>query len=404
LNAEQLRFLLRPRGRRLLEAVEQGLAEGRSALAVASAARGSAAASEVQAALDTALLRDRARAKFTAAHAMFFTRDALEQASAEVISGHRARRVAARRPAWIADLACGIGGDAVTLSAIAPVVGVDRDPVRLAMARENLRAYGRADRFLPLAADLEALDPISVDVFFFDPARRDASGKRHRRRYLPGLEVALRWLEHVGRGVVKLGPLQERESWIGELEVISVFGEVREAVAWCGDLAGDLPRRATLLPGGATFSAADEGLREIPCGRPAGFLYEPDRAVVRAGLVEALAEALDLSKIDPAIAYLTGDLRVETPFARRYAVEAVLPGPVKPLRALLRQRGIRTAILKKRGVKVDLDEVRRSLRLDPRPAPTDPVLFLTRAQGRATTVLARRDDAARETKDDEDPP
>src|SRR5262249_8139633 len=54
-------------------------------------------------------LRLRARAKFSRAMDMFFTRAGLEQASAEVIAGHRSARYAGA--GLVADLCCGIGGE-----------------------------------------------------------------------------------------------------------------------------------------------------------------------------------------------------------------------------------------------------------------------------------------------------
>src|SRR6266511_2969792 len=60
-----------------------------------------------RAALETALLRRRARAKFRHADRMFFTREALEQASSEPVARHRARRFAGL--GVVADLCCGIG-------------------------------------------------------------------------------------------------------------------------------------------------------------------------------------------------------------------------------------------------------------------------------------------------------
>src|SRR5262249_15044072 len=53
-------------------------------------------------------LRLRARAKFSRAMDMFFTRPGLEQASAEVIAGHRLARYSGA--GLVADLCCGIGG------------------------------------------------------------------------------------------------------------------------------------------------------------------------------------------------------------------------------------------------------------------------------------------------------
>src|SRR6516225_9221446 len=73
-----------------------------------------------KAALETALLRSRARDKFTDADRMYFTREALEQATGEAVARHRANRFA--RFGSVADLCCGIGGDALALAAAGTTV------------------------------------------------------------------------------------------------------------------------------------------------------------------------------------------------------------------------------------------------------------------------------------------
>src|SRR5207248_9055395 len=109
-----------------------------------------------RAAVETVLLRDRARVKFTRAGDMFFTREALEQASGEVISTYRAKRFVPFDP--VGDLGCGIGGDAIALGLVGrTVVAIDSDPVRAAMAEANLRAYG-------IAAEVRVADLLTTDL------------------------------------------------------------------------------------------------------------------------------------------------------------------------------------------------------------------------------------------------
>src|SRR5262245_46622387 len=99
-----------------------------------------------RAAVETALLRRRGRAKFRLADAMFFEREAREQASNEVVARHRAGRFAGLAP--LADLCCGLGGDAIALAETAELLAVDLDPLRLALCRHNLAAYGRTARLV----------------------------------------------------------------------------------------------------------------------------------------------------------------------------------------------------------------------------------------------------------------
>ncbi len=93
-----------------------------------------------RAALEIAILRKEAFAKFPFASQMYFTREAMEQASAYEVSVYRSERFRGFR--FLADLGCSIGADSLSLAALAPVVGVDLDPLRLAMARQNLQVSG----------------------------------------------------------------------------------------------------------------------------------------------------------------------------------------------------------------------------------------------------------------------
>src|SRR5262249_51819609 len=95
-------------------------------------------------AVETALLRRRAAGKFSRAAEMYFTREALEHSASETVAGWRARRFAGFDR--VADLCCGIGGDAAALAEQAALLAIDRDPLRLALARLNLKAYGVAER------------------------------------------------------------------------------------------------------------------------------------------------------------------------------------------------------------------------------------------------------------------
>lgn len=326
-------------------------------------------------AIEIALLRARAAVKFSRAAQMYFTREALEQASGEVVARHCAARYA--HAAEVSDLCCGAGGDLVQIAAAAEhVTAVDRDPVRLRMARHNAEVYGVATRIDFVEADVAAWQPYPGSLVFFDPARRRA-GRRTRdpEQYQPPLSLADRWLDLVSGLGIKVAPGIDYEAlpWQPcEVEVISVAGEVKETVLWLGGLARGI-RTATLLPSGATLGAAP--VAPVPVCAPRAYLYEPDGAVIRAHLVEQLATLIGASKIDQEIAFLSSDRRVETPFARAFRVDEVLPFNLKRLREWLCVRGIGQVVIKKRGSPIDPDTFLRQLR------PHGP--------GAATVVLTR---------------
>ncbi|MBO0699464.1 MAG: hypothetical protein J2P46_13800, partial [Zavarzinella sp.] len=231
-----------------------------------------------KAALETALLRQKAAGKFRRADRMYFTREALEQSSGEIISAYRPRRFAGFGRAG--DFCCGIGGDLIGLSAVTNVVAVDADPLRLAMAEENRRAYGRRDKVSFVAGDLLTVPLPELDAAFLDPDRRPG-GRRHLRirDYAPPLDAVRARLPAgfpLGVKVAPGAPWDELRGYDAEAEFVSVEGELKECVLWFGELktAG---RRATILPLGASLSADQPADPEEP-GEPLAYLYDPDPA------------------------------------------------------------------------------------------------------------------------------
>ena len=74
----------------------------------------------------------------------------------------------------------------------------------------------------------------------------------------------------------------------------------------------------------------DPGARPVRA-RSARYLYEPDGAVIRAGLVTAVAAGVDGGLVDAHIAYVTSDASFRTPFAPRLRVLEELPYREKQL-------------------------------------------------------------------------
>jgi hypothetical protein len=104
-------------------------------------------------------------------------------------------------------------------------------------------------------------------------------------------------------------------------------------------------------------------------------MHEPDDAVIRAGLVGEVAAQLDGRLLDPHVAYVTTDLDLELgALTARYAVHHALPYDLDALRALLVADGVGTVVVKKRATSLDVDDVRRRLRL-PKAAGTAVVLL-----------------------------
>jgi len=116
-----------PEGRALLAELADARVDDDTALRLSDRLRARFPAALVADGLTLQRLRDRAAPKFSRAQDMMLTRDGLEQASGEAVARHRAARLADGGP--VADLCCGIGGDAIALArAGIRVLAVDRDP------------------------------------------------------------------------------------------------------------------------------------------------------------------------------------------------------------------------------------------------------------------------------------
>lgn len=358
-------------------------------LAVATRLRREHPAELVSAALGQARLRQRAAAKFGAdAAVMYFTQHGVEQATRSSVAGYRAARFASLGVRRLADLCCGIGGDAIALArAGIEVLAVDRDPLTCAVARANAEVLG-LDRLIEVrCADVAEVDTTGYDAVFVDPARRGrATGGRifDPEAYSPPLSWAVEAARTAPRAALKIAPGIPHETVPADAEAewISDHGDVKEAVLWFGTEPGTV--RATLLPGPRSLTG--EKLDDPQPGPVGTWLYEPDGAVIRAHLVADVAARIEGRLIDPTIAYVTSDRLHPTPYATAYEITDVLPFNLKKLRALLREREVGVLTVKKRGSAVEPEELRR--RVKPQ-GPNTATVFLTRVAGAPSMLLGR---------------
>lgn len=385
LTPESIAWLLSDSGRQALREAEALGPRAETFLAVSQQLSGHWPERLARLAVDQALLRQRAATKFPHASEMLFLREALEQATSAQLAAYHAARLRGSVPHF--DLGCGLGGDALALAALGPVVAVDRDPLRLLVLRANAGILGLGDRVRPVCGDLTYPGwrlPAAAGVFA-DPARRRQGRRIHDpARYDPPLEVLLRIARSVEGMGVKLSPGIDRRQVEGleaEIEFVSERGELKQCVLWFG-----APRsagwRATVFPSGATLVGPEAPQGSISPVR--AVLYEPDPAVLRAGLVRRLADRLGAEQVDPEISLLTADRAQPTPLAQAYRVLDVLPFSEKGLRQELRRRGVGRVTLKKRGSAVDTEALGRRLRLK---GDVDATVLLTRLLGRPLAIL-----------------
>lgn len=386
-------------------------------------------------------LREAARDKFGPfADSLLLTRDGLEQATRLTVAAHHAARFRRAGCQKVADLGCGIGAESLAFAGVGLLVeAFEIDEATAAAALMNLRAFPEAKvtQADVTALDWEALRAHGVDGAFADPARRDKHGRKLKpKHWHPPLSVVLGWraevpCENLG---VKVAPGIDYQELPGDAEVtwVSVGGELVEAGIWLGDLR-EKPGRSALLIGAdghvrAALRDPDCGAADVPArqaeviaseGDLGRWIFEPDAAVIRAGLVARVAELARARCVSPGIAYLTGDglgaagadsrgtiaadgaasatgstvadsLGACQKLGACFEVLEVYPLDEKPLKKALKSRGVRSLEIKKRGADITPSHLRKKILAKPDPQGEDLTLIATRIAGRHRAILARR--------------
>jgi len=335
-------------------------------------------------------LRKRARQKFARHDAMFFTRQSLEQATDEQVAACKAGYFA--ECPRVADLCCGIGGDALGLAQVAEVVGYDLDETLLQFANANAQVNEASAEFR--CDDVTRVDLSQFDAWHLDPDRR-ADGRRSVQlaNHCPDLAAIEQMLRINPNAAIKLAPATVvPEHWRSEFEFewISRGRECKQLVAWHGSLVG-LPgrHRATAIGTRGLMAGIVSEPTAMPAAAdfPRAYLHEPDPAVIAADLTGALADLNDLSPLGTGAVYLTSEHPVDHPLLTSFEVLAADSWSLKRFRGILSELNMGPVEVKKRGVSVDPAKLASQLKSR---GDQPGVLIVTRIGKRQIGIVARR--------------
>jgi len=346
----------------------------------------------VAAVLTQAKLRKRAVAKFGEfASQMLFTEAGLEQASRLKVAALHAGRFRAAGIKQVADLGCGIGAEAMALASLGlEVKAFEIDEVTAAVATYNLAPFENASVEI---ADVEKLDLSGFEALYFDPARRELHGpkkattQRHfdPANFSPNYNFVIEQAKTKPTGI-KLGPGHDKRQIPTNCEAqwISVEGDLVELGLWFGKLARENIARSALLisaTGQHEITSAETDSPNAELAEIGEYVYEPDNALIRSGLIADFAKPLGLTLISPEIAYLSSSQKIFSPWLKGYKVIDNLVFDRKKLKAYVRENNIGILEIKKRGSDVSPEELRKQL------AP--------KGEGAATLIVTRVGDAHR---------
>jgi len=364
----------------------------------------------VAAALTQSRLRAKGAVKFgDFAAGMLFTADGLEQATRLEIAARHAGRFRAAGLREVFDLGCGIGADAMAIAGLdLKVRAIDADEMTAILAGVNLRHWPAASASVGTVE--ETTFPKGEGArhtgAWLDPARRspgvtDARGRTRRVFRLDAISPSWDTVQSVASVVPATGAKLSPSFPHGavprgtEAQWTSLAGEVLECAIWWGPLV-DTPGRSALVIGSHgqswTVREADAdvsgGAAPIASSllQVGAWLYEPDRAVIRAGLTGALTALVDGVELDSGVGYVTSEACVEVGYARRFSVTESMPLNVKALRAWLRDRHVGRVTIKKRGITLDADALRQQLRLS---GSDEMTLVLTRVAGQQVCLVVQ---------------
>ncbi|GAA2743829.1 50S ribosomal protein L11 methyltransferase [Terrabacter aerolatus] len=364
----------------------------------------------VAAAMTQSRLRARGVEKFgDFAAGMLFTPDGLEQSTRLAIAARHAHRYAAAGVRDVYDLGCGLGADAMAFAGLDLTVhAVDADDTTARIAAVNLRHWPSARVTHALAEDVrlpqgEGRRHVGL---WLDPARRvsgvaDITGRTKRVFSLdaisPSWSQVLSLAEQVPATGAKLSPAFPHGSVPrgSEAQWTSWHGEVLECAVWWGPLVATPGRTAAVCTDSSTSVVTEADAAEGGQAPGLGslddvedWLYEPDRAVIRAGLTGALVAAVDGTELAAGVGYVTSSRAADLPWARRYRVVEAMPLSTKRLARWLRDHGHDRVTIKKRGVTLDADQLRRQLKMTGRgKGGSEATLVLTRVGGSQVALV-----------------
>ena len=316
-------------------------------------------------------LRIKAKDKFTRSEQMFFTSLGFEQSTGENIASYIAGRFG--QVGKVVDLTAGIGGNLIFLAKNNRVIAVDQNEVHLECARLNAGAYGvlkNTEFILGRAEDNFIKD---ADAFFIDPAR-DREGKSKTRSILNSspniLAILPELLKTTDKICIKISPAfdyKELDSLPGkpEVEIISEDNVCKVSLLWFGSFK-TTERRATCLLGDETFSFVEAvQKKQAPVlEQPLKFLFEPNKAIIKAHLIDELAQRFDLKKINSETAFLTSDVMVsEKKLFRSFEIISIEKFSIKDLKKKFKALGIERADILTRRFPVAVEELYEKLKI-----------------------------------------
>jgi len=316
---------------------------------------------------------------------LIYTEKGAQQASSKMLAQYHSEKF--QQFSTIADLCCGNGIDLLHLAAgKTKVFAVDLDENTLKTAKYNSSEFSNIEFILVKSEDINE----AVDAIFIDPDRRTDSIRTVRVDDMsPALSDILQLRSKTPNIAIKLSPATDYSFLklvdAHTFEFISEEGVLKEILLCFGDIATKkVTRKAILLPDGIHLSNTNSS---IPVVGIHEFVFEPDPAVIRAGLVQELGAEIGYSLIDKHLALLTGKQTVFNNFGTTYKTITSFSYDLKMLHKYCRQQQIGELVIKTRGFPITVEKFRHKLKLKGKQKA---ILFIIRLGDDHEMIIAER--------------
>jgi hypothetical protein len=322
-------WLLTAAGRESAALARERLLEQENILRILKRMRKSISPAQAAMALELAKLQIRARTKFTRADEMLFTKTSLEQATSERLALYKASRFPTGSS--VADICCGIGGDAIGLAPNRTLAAVDQQQVIAQMAQHNLAVYQSTNASV-FHLSFEGFDISEIDCLHFDPDRRVAGRTVLAHDFSPPLTTIFSGIGGRLTGI-KLAPATNLPQHTREKihrEFIGERRETKQQLVWLNH--PEYPKNRTsctvVSSRGVESMTFDNDEQFKLCeivDQTGTYLYEPHSVVIAARMVNGIARSLGLQRVGNGSAYLTGDQYCNSALISRFRIESVVP-------------------------------------------------------------------------------
>lgn len=326
------------------------------------------------------------------------TRLCTEQCSSAVTARYKAMllsRLMEGRPGFrLADLTGGLGIDDWAFSAKAGSILYNEMDALLSQAAEhNFRELGIDNitvsnhEVSPATID-EVLGSFSPDVVFLDPARRDGAGRKvflledcspdilNLKQKLfdaaPLLMVKLSPMADISMAVERLNAAVPGND-VKEVHVVATDGECKELLlvaerGYSGPYTlcvaePDRTEDAVSVAEDAEKASVPEFLQSIEelGGLKGSVLFEPGKALAKAGLFNHVSKAWGLRKLGRSTHLYVAQAGWSSPFGKSFTIEEVLPFSSTEIKSLSKR--IPAASVTARNLPISSDDLRKKLKL-----------------------------------------